>query len=137
MIKNKRDNIKGAIIEGATFASALLIIAIIVVMFTVIAIGGKDRMTWEFLTKFPEDGMTKGGIFPAIYGTAMLVIIMSIAAVPFGTITAIYLTEYAKENSIIAKNHSVCRSDTGSYSLYHLRTFRTWVFHQVCGCPDG
>jgi phosphate transport system permease protein len=47
--------------------------------------------------------MTKGGIFPAIYGTALLVIIMSVAAVPFGTITAIYLTEYAKENAFIAK----------------------------------
>jgi phosphate transport system permease protein len=47
--------------------------------------------------------MTKGGIFPAIFGTALLVIIMSVAAVPFGTITAIYLTEYARENSIIAK----------------------------------
>jgi phosphate transport system permease protein len=47
--------------------------------------------------------MTKGGIFPAIYGTALLVILMSVAAVPFGTITAIYLTEYAKENSFIAK----------------------------------
>jgi len=69
----------------------------------VIIIGGKDQLSWEFLTSFPTDGMTKGGIFPAIYGTALLVIIMSIAAVPFGTITAIYLTEYAKENSIIAK----------------------------------
>jgi phosphate transport system permease protein len=103
MIKNKKDNIKGILIEGMTMSAALLIIAIIVVMFAVILIGGKDQMTWEFLTSFPEDGMTKGGIFPAIYGTALLVIIMSIAAVPFGTITAIYLTEYAKENSIIAK----------------------------------
>lgn len=103
MIKNKKDNIKGVLIEGMTLSAALLIIAIIVVMFSVILIGGKDQMTWEFLTSFPKDGMTKGGIFPAIYGTALLVIIMSIAAVPFGTITAIYLTEYANENSIIAK----------------------------------
>jgi phosphate transport system permease protein len=47
--------------------------------------------------------MTKGGIFPAIYGTALMVILMSIAAVPFGTITAIYLSEYASPTSIIAK----------------------------------
>ena len=45
--------------------------------------------------------MTKGGIFPAIFGTALLVIIMSIAAVPFGTITAIYLTEYAKKTHLL------------------------------------
>ena len=103
MIKSFRQNIKGIFIEGLTLSSALIIIAIVVVMFTVIAIGGKDQISWEFLTSFPEDGMTKGGIFPAIYGTALLVILMSVAAVPFGTITAIYLTEYAKENSFIAK----------------------------------
>jgi len=104
MIKSFKKNIKGILIEGLTLSSALIIIAIVVVMFTVIVIGGKDQISWEFLTSFPEDGMTKGGIFPAIYGTALLVILMSIAAVPFGTITAIYLTEYAKESSIIAQS---------------------------------
>ena len=103
MIKNKKIDIKGFAIEGVTLLSALLIISIVVVMLVVIVKGGKDQLSWEFLTSFPTDGMTKGGIFPAIYGTFMLVIIMSVAAVPFGTITAIYLTEYAKENSIVAK----------------------------------
>jgi phosphate transport system permease protein len=103
MIKSFRNNIKGILIEGLTLSSALLIVAVVVVMFAVIFIGGKDQISWEFLTSFPEDGMTKGGIFPAIYGTALLVILMSVAAVPFGTITAIYLTEYAREESIIAK----------------------------------
>jgi len=103
MIKSFKKNIKGILIEGMTLSAALLIIAIVVVMVTVIVIGGKEQISWEFLTSFPEDGMTKGGIFPAIYGTALLVIIMSVAAVPFGTITAIYLTEYAKENALIAK----------------------------------
>jgi phosphate transport system permease protein len=72
-------------------------------MMTIIFIGGKSHLTWEFLTSFPKEGMTKGGIFPAIYGTALLVIIMSVAAVPFGTITAIYLVEYASQKSVIAK----------------------------------
>lgn len=104
MIRKSKYNLKGLLIEGLTLASALIIIAIVVVMISVIVIGGKDQLSWEFLTQFPEDGMTKGGIFPAIYGTAMLVIIMSVAAVPFGTITAIYLTEYARENSFIARS---------------------------------
>jgi phosphate transport system permease protein len=47
--------------------------------------------------------MMKGGIFPAIFGTVLLVLIMSVAAVPFGTITAIYLTEYAHEKSVLAQ----------------------------------
>jgi phosphate transport system permease protein len=95
--------IKGGFFTGITLASVILIIAIILVMMIVIIVQGKSSFTWEFLTSFPKDGMTKGGIFPAIYGTAILVIIMSVAAVPFGTITAIYLTEYASERSILAK----------------------------------
>jgi phosphate transport system permease protein len=47
--------------------------------------------------------MTKGGIFPAIVGTAVMTIIMAVAAVPFGVITAIYLAEYASEKSVVAK----------------------------------
>jgi len=93
----------GGVMVGITTISVMLIIAIILVILVVIIMGGKDYFSWEFLTSFPEDGMTKGGIFPAIYGTALLVLIMSVAAVPFGTITAIYLTEYARENSFLSK----------------------------------
>ncbi len=88
---------------GSTAFSVVLIIAIILVILIVIIIGGKESLSWKFLTSFPEDGMTKGGIFPAIFGTALMVLIMSVAAVPFGTITAIYLTEYAHEKSFLAK----------------------------------
>ncbi|MFA6923434.1 MAG: phosphate ABC transporter permease PstA [Bacteroidales bacterium] len=98
-----RNKLKGRIIIGLTGFSVILILAIIVIMISIIIYNGRSNFTWEFLTKFPTDGMTKGGIFPAIYGTALMVIVMSIAAVPFGTITAIYLTEYAKENSVISK----------------------------------
>lgn len=99
----KRQKITGSIMAGATGLSVIIIIAVLIVMLTVIIIGGKDQLSWKFITTFPEEGMTKGGILPAIWGTALLVIIMSIAAVPFGTITAIYLTEYAKENSFLSK----------------------------------
>ncbi|MHC1706384.1 MAG: phosphate ABC transporter permease PstA [Bacteroidales bacterium] len=99
----KGKEIKGKVIVGITAAAVITILAIMVIILIVIIIGGKDQFTWEFLTAFPEDGMTKGGIFPAIYGTVLMVFIMSLAAVPFGTITAIYLTEYARENSWIAK----------------------------------
>jgi phosphate transport system permease protein len=99
----KLQKFTGGIMVGITAFSVVLIIAVILIMLTVIVIGGKDTMSWKFLTTFPEDGMTKGGIFPALFGTALMVIIMSIAAVPFGTITAIYLTEYASENSILSK----------------------------------
>ncbi len=103
MKPGKANKIKGALLVGASALSVILIISIIIIIMVVIIKGGKDSFTWEFLTSFPEDGMTKGGIFPAIYGSFLLVIIMSVAAVPFGTITAIYLTEYAKEQSFLSK----------------------------------
>ena len=100
---SRKKSITGGLFIGITAFSSFIIIAVIVILLVVIIIGGKGTFSWEFLTTFPSDGMMKGGIFPAIYGTALLVLIMSIAAVPFGTITAIYLTEYAQEKSILAQ----------------------------------
>jgi phosphate transport system permease protein len=51
----------------------------------------------EFLTDNPREANTEGGIFPAIFGTIMMVIIMSIIVTPFGVIAAVYLREYAKQ----------------------------------------
>jgi phosphate transport system permease protein len=51
----------------------------------------------EFLADDPREANTEGGIFPAIYGTILMVIIMSIIVTPFGVIAAVYLREYAKQ----------------------------------------
>ena len=96
-------NVKDTIVEGITGVSVLLIIFIIVSILAVTVVGGWPNLNWTFLSEFPKDGMTKGGIFPAIVGTAVMTIIMAVAAVPFGVITAIYLAEYASEKSVIAK----------------------------------
>jgi len=100
--KKKGVDIKGKFVVGITQVAVLLIIAILFIILGIIIYEGREKFSWEFITSFPTDGMTKGGIFPALIGTFILVVVMSIAAVPFGTITAIYLTEYAKENSKIA-----------------------------------
>jgi phosphate transport system permease protein len=52
---------------------------------------------WEFVSAEPRESNTEGGIFPAIFGTVMMVFIMALAVVPFGVLAAIYLREYAKE----------------------------------------
>jgi phosphate transport system permease protein len=52
---------------------------------------------WEFMTEDPREANTEGGIFPAIYGTVIMVFIMSLIVTPFGVITAVYLHEYAKQ----------------------------------------
>lgn len=86
-----------------TASTAFLIIGFVIYLLVHIIMLGKDPISWSFLFDSPKEGLTGGGIFPAIVGTALLVIIMSIIGVPIGTITAIYLTEYAKQNSIIAR----------------------------------
>ncbi len=52
---------------------------------------------WEFLSEDPREANTEGGIFPAIFGTVMMVILMSIMVTPFGVVAAVYLSEYAKQ----------------------------------------
>ncbi|MGC1508776.1 phosphate ABC transporter permease PstA [Ketobacter nezhaii] len=55
------------------------------------------HQVWLFLTEDPREANTEGGVFPAIFGTVLMVIIMSILVTPFGVITAVYLREYAKQ----------------------------------------
>lgn len=64
---------------------------------------GHSHLSWEFLSTPPREGMTAGGIFPAIFGTAALVLLMTVAVVPIGVITAVYLSEYAKETSPVTR----------------------------------
>ena len=80
-------------------AATLLILAMLAIILGNIIAHGTARLSWEFLTQPPTNGMTEGGIFPAIYGTVLLVLLMSIAAVPFGVVVAIYFAEYAKRES--------------------------------------
>ena len=52
---------------------------------------------WEFISDEPREANTEGGIFPAIFGTVMMVMLMSVIVTPFGVVAAIYLREYAKQ----------------------------------------
>ncbi|RMH07170.1 MAG: phosphate ABC transporter permease PstA [Nitrospirae bacterium] len=56
---------------------------------------------WALLSEEPREANTEGGIFPAIVGTVMMVLMMSIAAVPFGVIAAVYLKEYAHQGWVV------------------------------------
>jgi phosphate transport system permease protein len=54
-----------------------------------------------FLTEQPREANTEGGIFPAIFGTVMMVLLMSVLVTPFGVIAAIYLREYAHQGAFV------------------------------------
>jgi phosphate transport system permease protein len=55
----------------------------------------------EFLFDEPRESNTEGGVFPAIFGTVLMVFLMSLAAVPFGVLAALYLREYAKQGPVV------------------------------------
>ncbi len=59
------------------------------------------RQMWEFLSGYPREANTEGGIFPAIFGTFVMTLIMSIAVMPFGVMAAIYLREYARQGPLV------------------------------------
>lgn len=52
---------------------------------------------WEFVSEEPREANTEGGVFPAIFGTVVMVMLMAVFVTPFGVIAAIYLKEYAKQ----------------------------------------
>jgi ABC-type phosphate transport system permease subunit/ABC-type phosphate transport system auxiliary subunit len=57
---------------------------------------------WEFLSDVPREANSEGGVFPAIFGTAVMTLLMSLAVVPFGVLAALYLREYATAGPIIS-----------------------------------
>ncbi|MFP4431554.1 MAG: phosphate ABC transporter permease PstA [Spirochaetaceae bacterium] len=56
---------------------------------------------WRFVSRFPREANTEGGIWPAIFGTFVMTVLMSIAVMPFGVVAAIYLREYAKQGFLV------------------------------------
>lgn len=56
---------------------------------------------WRFLAEDPREANTEGGIFPAIFGTFMMTVLMSLAVTPFGVLAAVYLCEYAKQGVMV------------------------------------
>lgn len=76
----------------------LFLPAILIILW--LFIKGAPALSWEFLMSNPTNGMTSGGIFPTIIGTFWLVIISVLVSCPLGVIAAIYLSEYAQDNTL-------------------------------------
>jgi phosphate transport system permease protein len=64
-------------------------------------VGEMFRRGWSFLTEDPREANTQGGVYPAIFGTVVMTLVMSLFVTPFGVIAAIYLREYAKQGPLV------------------------------------
>ncbi len=76
-----------------------MVLPVIFVVFIIVQ-KGWGALSWEFLTEMPRKGMREGGIFPAIIGTVYLVLGTLVFALPLGVLSAIYLSEYSKDNAL-------------------------------------
>src|SRR2546425_4718204 len=95
----KRSEFSEKLFYLLTGMACLTIVLMITLILGNIFIYGRGHLSWEFLTASPEQGMTAGGIFPAIYGTVLLVFLMTVAVVSVCVVGANYFNEYSTKNS--------------------------------------
>jgi len=107
--------------------STLLVCLVLGVILWDIFSKGMSSVSWNFISQFPTDGMTKGGILPAIIGTLLLTFITTLFAVPFGVACAIYLNEYARPSTLTNIIRASIRNLAGIpsiiYGLFGLALF--------------
>ena len=86
---------------GIFRALSFLVVGILFVILGFILIKGFSVISWEFLTAMPSDGMTKGGIYPAIIGTFCLIGGSVLFSFPIGVLAGIYMNEYATKGFLV------------------------------------
>jgi len=77
---------------------SFLVVGILFIILGFICVRGISVINWTFLTAMPDEGMTAGGIFPAIVGTLYLMLFSILFAFPVGVLSGIYLNEYLKDS---------------------------------------
>lgn len=107
--------------------STLLVCLFLVIIVWDIFSKGMSSISFEFFFEYPREGMTKGGILPALLGTTVVTIITSIFAIPFGIACAIYLNEYASPSFFTNLIRACIRNLSGIpsiiYGLFGLALF--------------
>ena len=99
--------------------SAIVVILILGVIVFDIAIKGFRAINLTFLFDFPREGMTEGGIFPAIIGTIFVTVITTLFSIPLGVSAAIYLSEYAVEGKLTRLVRAAIRNLAGIPSIVY------------------
>jgi phosphate transport system permease protein len=86
---------------------------------------------WEFLAAEPRESNTEGGVFPAIFGTVMMVLLMSAFVTPLGILAALYLREYAKQGTLVSLVRIAVNNLAGVpsivYGVFGVGFFIYWI----------
>ncbi len=98
--------------------TCMLILPVALILGVLIYRGG-PAISWEFLFTSPIDGMTAGGILPALIGTVWLVVVALLASVPVGVAAALYLSEYAPDNRLTRAINLAIINLAGVPSIVH------------------
>ncbi len=98
--------------------TVVLVIPVLIIIGTLVYKGG-PAISWEFLFSPPRNGMTEGGIFPALVGTVWLVTVALLASVPVGVAAALYLSEYAPDNLLTRTINLAIINLAGVPSIVH------------------
>lgn len=114
----RQRRVQGTFRLGFMAMTILLILPVALILAVLIARGG-PVMSWEFLFGFPTDGMTAGGVFPALLGTIALVLVALLFSVPLGVAAALYLSEYAPDNWLTRSINLAIINLAGVPSIVH------------------
>ena len=116
---NHRNRQKEWLIRLMFLLMTLLLVLPVLLILALLVVRGAPVITWEFLTANPTNGMTAGGIFPALVGTVWLVGVALLVSVPIGVAAAIYLSEYAPNNLLTRAINLAIINLAGVPSIVH------------------
>ena len=129
-LRNRIGDIALAVASGTAI---LLVLAILVVILVDVVIRGSARLSLRFFFTAPDQGMSEGGIFPALFGTVAMVLLMTVAVVPVGVATAIYLHEYARAQSLLTRAVRIAVSNLAGVPSIVFGLFGLGFFVQFIG----
>lgn len=112
------------------------VLGLLLALLGFIVYNGAGVLSWEFVSQFPSEGMTAGGIFPAIVGTLCLVVGSMIVAFPLGIMSAIYMVEYA-HNVKVARFIRIMTNNLASVPSIVFGLFGMALFVNTLGFGDS
>ena len=120
---NEKSYRNQTLVKAGFFLMTVTLIVPVLLVLGLLLVKGGPALSWEFLFTPPTNGMTAGGILPALVGTIWLVIVALLASVPIGVAAALYLSEYAPDNWL-TPGHQPGHHQPGRCAVHRARALR-------------